>query len=269
MVILFDVNGTLLDTRALVPQFQRIFGGAYSMEQWFVETVQYAMATTLAGHFREFSEIGGAVLEMAADARGVRLGRGDLDELRKAMQSLPPFPDVAPALQRLRSAHYRLVALSNSSRTALERQLHNAGVSGHFERALSVDAVRRYKPSLEVYRGAANHLGVHTSDLLMVAAHPWDLMGAAAAGCRTALIARPGAAPFPGAVAPDLRAADLDELTTQLLGTSARVSGSPNPLLLTAGLAALGLAASLLFGSRGTARGDAQSPRERELAERL
>ena len=37
----------------------------------------------------------------------------------------------------------------------------------------------------------------------------WDLMGAAAAGCRTAFVQRPGKALFPGALRPTYVANDL------------------------------------------------------------
>ncbi len=49
MVIVFDVNGTLLDSRALAPRFRKIFGLRYPAREWFTEVVQYAMATSLSG----------------------------------------------------------------------------------------------------------------------------------------------------------------------------------------------------------------------------
>jgi 2-haloacid dehalogenase len=40
---------------------------------------------------------------------------------------------------------------------------------------------------------AAEHLALDPAEILMVAAHPWDLRGAAAIGFATAYVARPGA----------------------------------------------------------------------------
>ena len=77
--------------------------------------------------------------------------------------------------------------------------------------------VQRFKPAPEVYRGAAREMGITTRDMLMVAAHPWDLMGAGRAGCRTAFIARAGKAPLPGAPAPDYIAEDLRDLARMLM----------------------------------------------------
>ena len=54
MVLVFDLNGTLLDTRALAPPFRRIFGERSSAREWFNQVVQYSMATTLSGRFQEW-----------------------------------------------------------------------------------------------------------------------------------------------------------------------------------------------------------------------
>ena len=247
MVIVFDVNGTLLDTRALAPLFEAMFDGTYSAEDWFNQVVQYSMAVTLSDGFVEFGDIAIAVLEMAATARGVRLSRSDIQEVRKAMQSLPPFPEVAGALRRLSAANHRLAALSNSGTSALKKQLRNAELHDFFERAESVSEVKKFKPAPEAYRSIARALGVKTGEVLMVAAHPWDLLGAANAGCRTALITRPGKAPLPELVKPDLVAADLDELAGQILGGELGRSGGRS-LLLGAGLAAAGVAGAVLLG---------------------
>ena len=250
MVIVFDVNGTLLDTSALEPPFHRIFGANYSVREWFTELIQYSMATTLAGGFREFADLAIAVLQMAAAARDVRLSRSDVRNVRNTLQSLPPFPDVQPALARLRDAGYRLAALSNSATGALQNQLRNAGLDQYFERAISVAEVRKYKPAPDVYRHAAGVLGVATGALLMIAAHPWDLFGAANADCRTALIERPCTAPFPGAVPPDYIASGLDELTDRILEGSVRGMDERSRAglwILAAGLiAAGGIAGALL-----------------------
>ena len=49
----------------------------------------------------------------------------------------------------------------------------------------------RYKPDLEVYRKAADLLGLAPGEVMMVAAHKGDLRAAAAAGLRTAFVPRP------------------------------------------------------------------------------
>jgi 2-haloacid dehalogenase len=62
-----------------------------------------------------------------------------------------------------------------------------------------------------VYRSAAAHIGVQPADLLLIAAHPWDVFGAMKAGWQAAFVARNGITPFPlgpkpGIIAPDMKA---------------------------------------------------------------
>lgn len=252
MVIVFDVNGTLTDLRALEPRFRRMFGARYPVEQWFAEVIQYAMAVTASGGFVALGEIAGAVLEMAAAAYGVRLSRTEIREVRESMQSLPPYPEVRGALERLRRDGFRLAVLTNSAPSAMRAQLRHAGLDGCFERMLSVAEVKRYKPDPATYRYAARAMGVATRDILMTAAHPWDLMGAARAGCRTALVRRPGTAEFPAGPRPDLAVSDLEELAERLAGAPVRTR-TPAPLVT---LAAAGAAAALLWwaGRKADAR---------------
>jgi 2-haloacid dehalogenase len=254
MVVVFDLNGTLLDSRSLAPQFRRIFGERYSAREWFNQVVQYSMATTLSGRFQEFGDVAIAVLKMAAAAEGVRLSSGSVQEIREAMQSLPPFPEVKAALARLHSAGHRLVVLTNSSSSALKRQLRNAELADFFERAISIDEVGKSKPAPQVYEAAARMLGLRTGELWMTAAHPWDLLGAASAGCRTALLLRPGSAVLPGVPAPDLIAADLDDFASRIteIQNSAPNSfkGSRPQLLTLAGLATASIAANVFFQRR-------------------
>jgi 2-haloacid dehalogenase len=246
MVIVFDVNGTLLDVHALEPRFERMFGGQYSVDQWFTEVLQYSMAISLAGEFSDFGDIAAGVLEMGAAGRGVRLSRGDISQIRAGMESLPAFPDARGALGRMRSQGRRLAALSNSGESALKRQLRNAGLDDCFEQVLSAASVNRYEPAPEVYRFAAEMLHVPAHEILMVAAHPWDLLGAAKAGCRTALIRRYGAAPFPRLYEPDVIAADLDDLIENLPAPKRTISAVGTGSLTLIGLALFPLVSSVL-----------------------
>src|SRR5262249_5527025 len=143
----------------------------------------HSQAATLAGPYFDFGTIAGAALEMTAASHGVPLSKEQKDQVLSGMLSLPAHPEVPAALQTLSDAGLRLAALTNSSRSALEQQMGNAGIAHFFERKFSVDSVRRYKPAAEPYRMAASELGVETAGLRMVAAHAWDVLGAMQAGC--------------------------------------------------------------------------------------
>jgi 2-haloacid dehalogenase len=111
----------------------------------------------------------------------------------------------------------RLATLTNSTTAVAEAQLTNAGIRHLFEQSLSADTVGRLKPAPEPYRHAAERLAVPIGDVLLVAAHAWDVAGAMAAGARAAFVARPGMVPDPRGRPPDLVVRDLGELAERLL----------------------------------------------------
>jgi 2-haloacid dehalogenase len=112
----------------------------------------------------------------------------------------------------------RLATLTNSTAKVAEEQLANAGLIGYFDQLLSVDAVRQFKPATGTYRMAARELGVTASDLLLVAAHDWDVAGALRAGWTAAFVARPGIVLGPLSERPDIVGRDLRDVVDQILG---------------------------------------------------
>jgi 2-haloacid dehalogenase len=210
-VLVFDVNQTLLDLNALRPHFARVFGDGRALDEWFALLLQYSLVVTVADAYSDFGTVGKAVLEMLANTKGVKLSSEDATRILQGMLTLPAHLDVGENLKRLRGAGFHMVTLTNSSPTAVKAQLQNAGLAQYFEEAISVETVHRFKPDLEVYRSAAAHLGAQPGELLMIAAHPWDVFGAMKAGLQAAFVARNGITPFPlgpkpGIIGPDMKA---------------------------------------------------------------
>ena len=216
-VILFDVNETLLDLKPVKESVGKALGGRPELAPfWFTTLLQYSLVTTVADQYLDFAEIGAACLRMVAKNYGIELSEDVAKKAIAPMRSLPPHPDVVPALERLRHAKYRLVTLTNSSKAAVADQINNAGLSEFFEALLSVEDMKKYKPHAEVYRWAANRVGANVSDCLLVAAHGWDVAGAKWAGMKTAFVARPGQQMFPLGPSPDITISSLAELPGEL-----------------------------------------------------
>ncbi len=217
-VLVFDVNETLLDVGALGPLFLRLFGEAEAVRDWFAELVLHAQAVTLAGHYLPFAALGGAVLRMVGEARGITVEADDMAELKARTLALPAHADVLPGLARLRGAGFRLVTLTNSAPDPHASALAASGIAPFLERQFSVDAVARFKPAPEVYRQVAEALGLAPGALCLVAAHAWDVLGAQAVGWSGALLTRPGHAPLalPSLPGPDLVAPDLVALAEKI-----------------------------------------------------
>lgn len=215
-IIVFDVVETLLDLRALDPHFKRIFGTEQARERWFNQLLQLALVSNSVQSYRDFTALGSSALAMTAERYNVPLSSDDKTDIQSAIRTLPPHPDVAPALQQLRDTGLRLATLTNSTREVSKGQLEHAGVAAFFEKILSVDSVKRYKPARQPYEMAAREFDVNTSDIMLVAAHAWDIAGARHAGCQTAFVARPDKVLDPDGPKPTYTARTLPELAQQL-----------------------------------------------------
>lgn len=213
----FDVNETLLDLAALDSRFDAAFGTQGVRREWFQQMLQSAFISTITGAYTDFGALGAAALSAVAQRHGATLSDEARQGILMGMRELPPHPDVRPALERMRAAGIRLATLTNSTQEVAEAQLQHAGIRELFEQALSADTVRRLKPAREAYDYAVRRLNVTPSDLALVAAHGWDVAGAAAAGVHTVFVARPGQAPDPAAAAPERVVRDLNELADQIL----------------------------------------------------
>jgi 2-haloacid dehalogenase len=216
-VCVFDVNETLLDLGALDPHFERVYDDAGVRRSWFLQLLQSALVATVTGVYSDFGTIGAAALEMVAEREGVYLSEEDKQEILGGMRELPPHPEVAKSLERLREAGLRTATLTNSTREVAEAQMENSGLRGYFEQILSADAVKRLKPAPEPYMMAAESLGVEIGQVRLVAAHSWDVAGALRAGCAAAFVARPGMVLDPLVERPDVVGVDLREVADRIL----------------------------------------------------
>jgi 2-haloacid dehalogenase len=133
-------------------------------------------------------------------------------------QRLAPWPDAVGGLTRLKKK-FVIAPLSNGNFALLTNL-------GKFARlpwdcVLGADLARHYKPDKELYLVAANLLGLTPPEIMMVAAHRYDLNAAHEVGFRTAFVPRPKEGPN-GEANPvpdpawDVVAADFNALATAL-----------------------------------------------------
>ena len=216
-VLVFDVNETLLDLRALDGEFARVFGSAQVRGIWFAQFIQNALISIVTDVYEPFGVLGGSALEQVAARLNVPLAPKDKSNLLNGMKTLPPHPEVPGALRQLRDAGFRLCALTNSVQAVADAQLLNAGIAPLFEKIFSADSVKRLKPARAPYEFVAREMGVTISDTRLIAAHAWDVTGALRAGAHAAFIARPGmalAALFPQ---PDIVGNDLQQVADKII----------------------------------------------------
>ena len=223
-LIVFDVNETLLDLKAMEPTFQRIFGEKSAMRLWFADLILYSAALTVAGCYVPFTDIGSAVMKMLADTRGIKIDEKDKEELTEKFSTMPPHPEVPAALRKLHNAGFRLFTLTDNLLEVQTRQLEHGGIVDLFERRFSADEVKHHKPSRAAYAHVEKELGVEPSQLCLVACHTWDTIGAVAAGWGAVLIKRADNDLLGVGPQPQIVGSDLNDVANQLIARHKRAA---------------------------------------------
>jgi 2-haloacid dehalogenase len=216
-LIVFDVNETLLDLETMEPTFERIFGEKNAMRLWSANLIMYSAALTVAGCYVQFTDIGGAVMKMLADTRGIKISDADKKELTEKFSTMPPHAEVPAALRKLRNAGFRLFTLTDNLLEVQTRQLTHGNIVDLFERRFSADGVKHHKPSREAYAYVEKELGAKPSDFCLIACHTWDTLGAVAAGWEAALIKRPGNDVLGVGPQPHIVGDTLDDVANKLI----------------------------------------------------
>ncbi|KAH6697116.1 haloacid dehalogenase [Plectosphaerella plurivora] len=113
----------------------------------------------------------------------------ELLHLSHVWHRLTPWDDSAQGLARL-GQRYVTATLSNGNKTLL-KDLDDSGPLG-FQKLISAEDFKAYKPHPDVYLGAVRELGLEKpGELALVAAHLSDLWAAKQVGLRTVYVERP------------------------------------------------------------------------------
>jgi 2-haloacid dehalogenase len=185
-------------------------------EQWRVRQLleQYQDTLMMLGH-SGYLETARRALVYTLGLNGVEASAEEVRTFMLAWQELSPFPDVLPALERLRG-RYRLVVLSNGELEYLD-YLARERVQWEFDAVISVSIVGAFKPHPAVYRRAAGMLELEPGECMMVSSNSFDVVGARSCGMRGAFVNRDGLPYEDSRYRPDVTVGDFAGLADALL----------------------------------------------------
>ena len=154
-----------------------------------------------------YREIGQRAVAYTLERAGIAYTMEEVRYLVAQIERLKPFPDVPAALARLRT-RYKIAVLSNGDPDMLEAAKAFHGLT--FDAVISVAVANSFKPHVATYTKAAELMGVRMDEVLFVANHAFDCVGAKSAGMHTAFIDRRlrpfGITPHqPDIVVPDMK----------------------------------------------------------------
>jgi HAD superfamily hydrolase (TIGR01509 family) len=174
--VVFDLDGLMFDTEALsyrvAGEMLAERGKAFTPE--IVATMIGRRAVDAVESFRRLAGVDEPAELLLAEAR-----RRFADELDAAVH---PTPGLFVLLQRLEALRLPRAVATSSRRVYAEGLLARHGLLGQFAFVLTGDDVARGKPDPEIYRKAADRLGVPPASMLVLEDSRPGIEAARAAG---------------------------------------------------------------------------------------
>ena len=222
----FDIFGTVLDLggslSAPAGRFLAAHGSAVTGDEFWADwrsrqrIEQYQDNLFMLGH-SGYRETCRRSFIYCLRLHNVDFEPDDVAQFMQVYDDLRPYRDAVDGLRRLANhGRFRLVALSNGEQTYLE-QLAENNIGITFDNVISVENAGVFKPHPAVYRTAARLLATAPAEILMVAAHSFDITGARACGFRAAYVNRYHLPNEESPYQPDFEVADFHQLADRLL----------------------------------------------------
>lgn len=213
----FDVLGTVCSLDAVEARLRQLGAPPCSIDLWLANALHAATALALRGDYAPFHEVLGLTLPETLLHLGLdRVCQGEQQHLLDAFAELDPDPEAEQAARLLHEGGHTLLALTNGAEDVTWRLLERGGLAPLFGEVVSCDLFGVPKPHPRVYESVRARAPGEDGPWL-IAAHTWDVAGAAAAGLRTVWVGGPPCAypelyPEPDVIAPGLAAAARDVL---------------------------------------------------------
>lgn len=183
--VVFDAYGTLFDVHSVIALCDKLFpeqGPALS-RLWRAKQLEYTWLLSLMDCYEDFWEITTRALRFACRALDLPLETDQQARLMEAYLHLETYPEVYQALEDL--ADYPLAILSNGAPQMLAAMVSNVKLQERFSHVISVDEVKIFKPSPQVYQLVVDKLGLEPKAIGFVSSNSFDIIGATAFGFRT------------------------------------------------------------------------------------
>lgn len=215
-LVLLDVYETILDMAEMEKRVNSVLGSKRGYIIWFELFMQYSFVDNCTEQFNNFQSIADATLRMASQVLHSDISAEEIADILELMKHLPLKEGVQKGLSSLHDKNFRIAALTNSPEKIVTNRMERTGLISYFEKVLSAEHVKKYKPDFRVYRWATEELKLDPAEIMLVSAHGWDIAGAENAGMQTAYIEQGNQMLYPLAPVPHIRCKDLLDLCRKL-----------------------------------------------------
>lgn len=182
MIIIFDFDGTIGDTSALIVQTMQRTIRALHLPERSREECMTTIGLPLAQCFT-------AILPITAE-EGERCAAfyRDIFEREAAEAGVQAFPHVEETLRTLFEQGHTMTIATSRQRASLELFLQQLDILKYFSYIVTVNDVEKAKPAPDMVLKTLRHFGAAPEEALVVGDAPYDIMMGNAAGAQTVAV---------------------------------------------------------------------------------
>ncbi|SHE85199.1 pyrophosphatase PpaX [Clostridium fallax] len=176
--VLFDLDGTLIDTNELILQsFRYAFEKVLNLKvddkeitKMFGEPLKYSFKRYSEEHLEEL----------------ITTYRGYNEDIHDTM--CKAFPGVITMLDNLKEKGLKLGIVTSKRKVLAERGMKIAGIYDYFDVVVSPELTENHKPHKEPVEKACELLGISPKEAIMVGDSPYDLLSGKSAGAKVCAV---------------------------------------------------------------------------------
>jgi 2-haloacid dehalogenase len=170
----------IFDPRPVFALAERLFPGkgAELSSAWRTRQFEYQWLCALSRRYVDFEQATEGALVYAANLLKLDLTAENRAQLMRAYLELRAWPDVLPALRKMRDLGIRLAVLSNATPRILEAGIDNSGLQSLFDHVISTHTIHTYKPDPRAYQMGIDAFELPRNQIAFAAFGGWDAAGA-------------------------------------------------------------------------------------------
>ena len=215
----FNVNG-LANEIKIIPSIGELKEPAFNA-MWRSKQLEYTFRRTCMNKYVPMSECTAHALDYCCEMFKAPLTSEEKKNLCDKYTQLPSFSDCKEGLSSLHDAGHRIFAFSNGTRTDISNLLREAELNHLFDDIVVVDDMPSpvFKPHPYVYKHFIDESKSDSEETWLISSNPFDIIGAAACGWKTAWMKRSSDVlfdPWPDTKGPTLTISNLTELKSDI-----------------------------------------------------
>ena len=183
---IFDVNQTIFNLSEIKKRFKEKKINPLLVDQWFINTLKEGFASSTPKNFLSFSKIAKEELKKLIIYK--KKNPQILKFLFNGFQNLKANHDIKDSFKILQKNNIEIATLTNGPKKNSINLLKKNKLIELVNYQFSIEDIKIWKPNPEPYLFVSNKLKYNPNEIIMVAAHGWDINGAKKVGMKTGYI---------------------------------------------------------------------------------